>query len=165
MSSFSSSFCSSRSPALYCFVQQVFWCLTLPPLSTSARFISQYCSPILILLGGCFSWKRTARELPYTWEEFRACSYKARSTRSHPSLRVALLLRSPSPLLPHCRPAPSRPCPRPQNSFPSIVRRARYCWVVVSPGKEPPVRYPTRRRDSVLVLTRHMVQDPTLPSE
>ena len=60
-------------------------------LSPPAELISEHCSPSVILLGGGFSWKTITRELPYAWEESRACSYKARSTKSHPSLRVVLL--------------------------------------------------------------------------
>ena len=49
--------------------------------------------------------------------------------------------------------------------IPSNVPRAGYCWVVLSPGKEPHVGYPTRTRYAVPVRTRHVVQDRTLPLE
>ena len=111
------------------------------------------------------SWKRTSRGLPRTEKIFRARSHKACSTISHLPLESMFFLLALPPSFPLVLPLPRSPCPRGPNSIPFIVRRAGYCWVVLSRGKEPHVGYPTRRRYSVPVRARHVVLDRTLPLE
>ena len=74
-----------------------------------------------------------------------------------------ILAPPPPPSFPFVLPPPRPPCPRGQNLIPCVVRRAGYCWAVVSPGKEPRMGHPTRQRYPVPVRTRHVVQDRILP--
>eukprot|EP00959_Pyramimonas_sp_CCMP1952_P279616 5846397-Pyramimonas_sp.AAC.1 len=53
---------------------------------------------------------------------------------------------------------PRPPCARGQDMSPAIVRRAGCWWAVMSPGNEPRVGYPTRKRLPEPVRAMRVVQ-------